>query len=170
MKYFTTQKEFFQKLDIEKYRSFENNLCWIINIFIVLKNLGINISEQEVFDRAMNVWAYTNNVWWKYEKLMLIFSHFCYKYEISYKSAEVFDWKFLHNRKMKKIFFNFNKQIYIASIKLDTNHLIIIDRVEYNNIYYSSVWTKEFEPKQNQIIKMDDFFDVYNGRWILIKL
>jgi len=27
MKNFTTQKEFFQKLDIEKYREFENNLC-----------------------------------------------------------------------------------------------------------------------------------------------
>ena len=40
MKHFTTQKEFFQKLDIEKYREFENNLCWIINIFLVLKELG----------------------------------------------------------------------------------------------------------------------------------
>jgi len=170
MKNFTTQKEFFQKLDIEKYREFEGNLCWIINIFLVLKELGSEVSEQEIFDRALKINAFDVVLWWKHEKLMLIFSYFCSKEEIPYRSAEVFDWKFLHNRKMKKIFFNFDKHIYIASIKLDENHLVIIDNIEYNNVYYSSVWTKKFEPVENKIIKMDDFFDVYNKRGILIKL
>jgi len=170
MNYLTTQKEFFQKLDTEKYREFENNLCGIINIFLVLKDLGSEVSEQKIFDKALKINAFDVILWWKHDKLMLIFSYFCYKEGIAYRSAEVFDWKFLHNRKMKKIFFNFDKQIYIASIKLDENHLIIIDRVEYNNIYYSSVWTKEFEPVENKIIKIDDFFEVYNKRGILIKL
>ncbi len=168
MKEFITQKKFFEKINSVRYWFLEDNLCWVINIFLVLKELGANITEQEVFDKALNLDWYDKEFWWKHERLMLVFNYFANKLAITYESTEIFDWKFLHNRKMKKIFFNFNKQIYIASIKLDTNHLIIIDKVEYNNIYYTSVWTKEYELKQNQIIKMDDFFKVYNKRGILI--
>jgi len=38
MNFFINQVEFFQKLDKNKYSDFENNLCGLINIFIILKN------------------------------------------------------------------------------------------------------------------------------------
>lgn len=170
MKNFITQQEFFEKLDAWKYGFMKNNLCGLASIFIVLKDLGAQISEQEVFDKALNLDAYDRILWWKHERLMLVFNYFANKSGITYKSTETFDWKFLHNRKIKKIFFNFDKQIYLASINLDENHFVILDKVDYNNIYYTSVWTKEYEPKQNHIIKIDDFFRVYNKRGILIKL
>ncbi len=165
-----TQKEFFEKIDSKRHWFLKNNLCWVVNIFLILKELWGNITEQEVFDKSLDLDWYDKELWWKHERLMLVFNYFANKLDINYKSTEAFDWKFLHNRKMKKIFFNFDKQIYIASIKLDVSHFIIIDKVEYNNIYYTSVWTKQYEPKQNQIIKMDDFFKVYNKRGILINL
>gem|GEM_PF-5542159 len=55
------------------------------------------------------------------------------------KKIKIFDTKFFHNTKLEKIFFNWEKNIFIASIKLDENHLIIIEKVKYNTIYYKSV-------------------------------
>ncbi len=167
---FTTQKEFFDKIESSNYWYLENNLCWLINTFLVLKELGSEVSEQRIFDRAIKTKSFDKVLWWKYDKLILIFRHFCIQWNINFWSIEVLEPKLFHNRKVKKILYNLKNQFYIASIKLDENHLIIIDRVEYNNIFYTSVWTKQYEPKHNQVIKMDDFFRVYNKRWILINL
>ena len=70
---------------------------------------------------------------------MLIFKHFCIQEKLVFESIEVFDSKLFHTRKLKKEFSSFENKIYIASVKLDENHLIIIDKVEYNNVYYTSV-------------------------------
>jgi len=165
MEFFTTQKQFFEKLDTEKYKKFENNLCWLINIFIILRNFWSEILEKEIFDKALEINAFDENLGWKYDKLIELFKF----YNKKNVEIKIFDTKFFHNRKLEKIFYNWENTIYIASIKLDENHLIIIEDIKYNNIYYKSVWTKNFEDKENWIIKMNNFLKVYNKRWILIK-
>ena len=166
MQFFTTQKQFFEKLDTKKYSNFENNLCWLINIFIILKNFWSKISEKEIFGKALEINAFDEKIGWKYEWLLELFEFYNNK-----KSAEIkiFNTKFFHNTKLEKIFFNWEKNIYLASIALDENHLIIIEKVKYNTIYYKSVWTKNNKAKEKGIIKIQDFFKVYNKRWVLIK-
>jgi hypothetical protein len=163
---FTNQKQFFEKIKSEKNKNFENNLCWLINIFIILKNFWINISEKEIYEKALEINAYQENFGWKYEWLIKIFNYFNTNKNIKIK---IFDPKFFHNTKLEKIFFNWENCIFIASIALDENHLIIIEKVKFNNIYYKSVWTKNFEAKENWVIKINDFFKIYNKRWILIE-
>jgi len=178
MQYFTTQKKFFEKLDAEKYKNFENNLCWLINIFIILRNFWSEISEKEIFGKALEINAFDEKLGWKYNKLIELFNFYMPSPQPSPLKGEgartknteikIFDAKFFHNTKLEKIFYNWENNIYLASIKLDENHLIIIEDVKYNNIYYKSVWTKKFEAKENWVIKMQDFFKIYNKRGILI--
>ncbi len=179
MNYFTTQKQFFEKLDTEKYKNFENNLCWLINIFIILRNFWSKISEKEIFGKALEINAFDEKLGWKYEWLLELFNF--YNPPLTPPSNQggeknrnkieikIFDTKFFHNTKLEKIFFNWKKNIFIASIKLDENHLIIIEKVKYNTIYYKSVWTKKFGAKENGTIKIQDFFKIYNKRGIFIE-
>ena len=170
MKNSTTQAEFFQKLDTKKYYKYENNLSGIASIFLVLKELWWKTTESEVFERAFQTNSFNPVLWWNYKKLISIFEYFFSEENIEFKSIELLEWKLFHNRKLKKEFSSFENKIYIASLKLDENHLVIIDKVDYNNLYYTSVGTKEFDPVSNRIIKFDDFKNVYNKRGILIKL
>ncbi len=165
MKHFITQSDFFQKLDTHKYARFQNNLCWIINIFLVLKEQGCNISESEIFKKAIEMDAYDTILGWKYDKLIAIYKYFC----LRANNIEIFAPKIFHNRRLKKLLYNLESTVFLASLKLDENHIVIIDRVDGNNIYYTSVWTKEYTAVANKIIKMDDFFDVYNWRGIVIR-
>jgi len=172
MNYFTTQKDFFQKLDIEKYSNFENNLCWLINIFILLKNIWINISEKEIFEKSLEINAFDENIWWKYDWLIELFNF--YINNLLYNKLKkniimkVFSSRFFHNYKLKKIFNNFENNIYIASVKFWENHLIIIEKTDKNFIYYKSIWTKYKIAKNNWKMRLDIFFEIYNKRWILI--
>ncbi len=172
MTYFTTQKDFFQKLDNKKYSSFENNLCWLINIFIILKNYWINISEKEIFQKALELNSFDKNFWWKYEWLIKLFdfyNNFLTNNFNSFKNIKIFDTRIFHNFRLKKIFNNFKNKIFIASVKFDENHLIIIEKIINNTIYYKSVWTKNKEAEKNWKIKINNFFEIYNKRGILIK-
>ncbi len=174
---FITQKQFFEKLDKNKYSGFENKLCWLVDIFIILSDFWVKISETEIMQKALEMNVYDENLGWKYDWLIKIFNFYYNSLLIENSSSlnnknlkiKIFDTKFFHNKKLEKIFYNFENKIFLASIVLDENHLIIIEKVEYNNIYYKSVWTKKFEAKENWIIKMNDFFKVYNKRGILIE-
>ena len=84
-------------------------------------------------------------------------------------NINIFNTRFFHNFKLKKIFHNFENKYFIASVKFDENHLIIIEKVVNNIIYYKSVWTKYKKAEENWKINFKDFFKIYNKRWILIE-
>lgn len=168
MNYFTTQKDFFEKLDKIKYKKFKNNLCWLINIFIVLKSIWINISEKEIFEKSLEINAFDENIWWKYNKLIYLFNSYNSLSTESFNPLQIFDTKFFHNFRLKKIFNNFENNIYIASVNFWENHLIIIEKTDKNFIYYKSVWTKNKIAENNWKINFIDFFKIYNKRGILI--
>ena len=171
MKFFTTQKEFFQKLDKAKYWEFENNLCWLINIFIILKNYWINISEEEIFEKALEINAFDEKFGWKYNKLIELFNFYNSLRAEGFSplnNIKIFDTRFFHNFKLKNIFKNFENKIFLASVNFWENHLIIIEKIDKNFIYYKSVWTKIKKPKENWKIEKNNFWNIYNKRWIFI--
>jgi len=172
MKFFTTQKEFFQKLNKEKYREFENNLCWLINIFIILKNSWINITEKDFFKKALELNAFDEKFGWKYSKLIELFNFYnnlSTENFNSLKNIKIFDTRFFHNFRLKKIFNNFENKIFIASVNFGENHLIVIEKIDKNLIYYKSVWTKTKKPEENWKIEKNNFWNIYNKRWIVIE-
>ncbi|MDQ7009075.1 MAG: hypothetical protein Q9M94_02190, partial [Candidatus Gracilibacteria bacterium] len=57
----------------------------------------------------------------------------------------------------------------MSSVKFDENHLIIIEKVDKKFIYYKSVGTEKKEPEENGKIKLNNFFEIYNKRGILIE-
>ena len=172
MKFFTSQKEFFEKINSEKNKNFENNLCWLVNIFIILKNNWVKISEKEIFDKAIEINAFEEKIGWKYEKLIELFNFYNNSPLAPLLSNRwgmyIFDTRFFHNFRLKKIFKNFKNKIFMASVDFWVNHLIIIEKIEKNIIFYKSVWTKNKEAKNNWKINFEDFFKIYNKRGILV--
>ena len=168
MKFFTSQKEFFEKINSEKNKNFENNLCWLVNIFIILKNNWVKISEKEIFDKAIEINAFGENIGWKYGKLIELFNFYWNLSTEGFNPLYIFDARFFHNFRLKKIFKNFENKIFMASVDFWENHLIIIEKIEKNIIFYKSVWTKDKEAKNNWKINFEDFFKIYNKRGILV--
>lgn len=163
--FFINQNLFFSKIYSEKYKEFENNLCWLINIFIILKNLWFNLSEKEIFEKSLEFKAYDSKYWWKYLWLIKILNNYWVK-------AKILNLRFFHIFFLKKILKNLKKSntIFMASIKSleEENHLIIIEDFKNNIIFYKSVWTKNSLPIEKWKINLDDFIDIYNKRWIII--
>jgi len=163
--FFRNQKQFFRKIDFDKYSEFENNLCWLINIFIILKNLWFSLSEKEIFEKSLEIKAYDSKYWWKYLWLIKILNNYWVK-------AKILNLRFFHifflNKILKKL--KKNNTIFMASIKSwkEENHLIIIENFENNTIFYKSVWTKNSLHIENWKIILDDFIDIYNKRWIIV--
>ncbi len=170
MIFFTTQKDFFDKIDKTKFFDYENNLCGIVDIFIILKNFWINLSENEIFEKSLEFWAYDERTWWKYKNLLQILEYYLKQNNIFYKYSKIFNSKFFHNFRFIRILKNLNWNIVISSIKLDENHLIILEKFEDNFVFYSSVWTKKSIWEQNIKIYLKDFLKIYNKRSIIIKI
>lgn len=170
MEYFIDQKDFYKNLDLSKFKDFENNLCWIINVFIILRNLWLNIWENEILEQSLKIKAYDNKKWWIYQKLIDLLKYYLNENNIEYNKIEIFDTKFFHKFRLKNLFRKFGNTIFIASVKMDENHLIIIDKVINKQIFYKSVWTSNSDANKNWVIEFDDFFRTYNKRWIVISL
>ena len=172
MKFFINQTQFFQKLDKNKYSDFENNLSGLINIFIILKNYWIDIYETEILEKSLKLNAFKKNIGWKYSWLIELFNFYKNISKNNFNflvDINIFNTSFFHNFKLKKIFYNFENKYFIASVNFWENHLIIIEKVINNIIYYKSVWTKYKKSEENWKINFKDFFKIYNKRWILIE-
>lgn len=165
--YFIDQIQFFNNLDYSKYKNFKYNLCWLTNIYIILKNLWFNMSENDILKKSIELNAYDDKYWWKYKELIWLL-------KIYWINAKIFKSKICHNyilkNKLKKI--TDRKYIYIASVKYinNENHLIIIDNFLDDIIFYKSVWTKNSNPIENWKINYNKFINIYNKRWIIIYL
>lgn len=167
LRYFIDQDNFFKKLDYTMYNGFRNKLCGLINIFIILKNSWIIVSENEILSKALELNSYDKDSGWRYEWLVKLLKQYWIK-------ASIINTKIFHYLFLKKIFLNLNinYELYIASIKTDfnENHLILIEKFTNNNIYYKSVWTEKNKSICNWVIHYDLFKKIYNKRGILIKI
>lgn len=165
IKYFTNQNLFFSKIYSEKYIEFENNLCWLINIFIILKDIWFNLSEKEIFEKSLEIKAYDSKYWWKYLWLIKILNNYWVK-------AKILNIRFFHIFFLNKVLKNIEKNniIFIPSIKSweEENHLIIIEDFKSNVLCYKSVWTKNSLHIENWKINLNNFLKIYNKRWIIV--
>lgn len=164
LNFFINQEQFFNNLDQTKYSYFKFNLCWLINVYIIIKNRWINVTETQLLEKSIELNAYDEIKWWKYLELTKLLNNFKI-------NSKVFKWKLLHNYLLKKELLKLkaNKNMYIASVNLDwENHLIIIDSFIDNFVFYMSVWTKTISAQENWKISYNEFKKNYNKRGILI--
>jgi len=166
LNFFINQEQFFKELDNNKYWKYQYNLCWLINIYIILKNLWYEVTKQDLLDQAIKLDAYDEKMGWKYIWLTKLLENYWVK-------SEIYNKRLFHNYFFKK---KLQKQknnnlIFISSIKTQKeNHLIIIDEFKNDTLYYKSVWTKEVESTQTWEIKYNDFIKIYNKRWVIVYL
>ena len=165
-KNFISQKDFYNKIKNKNNLYLKNNLCWLVNIFIILKCLRIKISEANIIKKAIKLNAYNNIHWWKYDWLIKLFRlFFKFKKNICIKKV---DFRFFHKIRLNILLNKYHKYIFIASIRLKENHLIIINKFTTTSIYYSSVWTKDTKAVFNKKMSLNNFYKIYNNRWLLI--
>ncbi len=137
---------------------------------MLLKELWSTANEVTVFEKALAIDAFDEDKWWKYTELIETFLFFAWEEQLCFESISIFSPLFFHNTKLKQQFADFTNILFIASVKFDENHLIIIDSIDWENILYTSVGTQKHTPQHNYTMPLNKFFEVYNKRGIILKV